>query len=137
MKPAANMDATSFDWPQPKLHRVRAYCREQLGWTEKEMDQQVDTVIERYANRSQQVYGVRFAYLYKMLYILYTIIDSSLLLYTVVYCCMLLFVVVWCLLMDGNSFGENIMMLKKHNADCLYQLQPSCLDSSSHYTSMN
>ena len=55
MKPAANMDATSFEWPLPKLHRVRAYCREQLGWTEVEMDQQVDTVIERYANRSQQV----------------------------------------------------------------------------------
>jgi hypothetical protein len=34
---------------------VRNYCREQLGWTELEMDQQVDTVIERYANRSHQV----------------------------------------------------------------------------------
>ena len=55
MKPAANMDTTSFDWPLPKLHRVRNYCREQLGWTELEMDQQVDTVIERYANRSHQV----------------------------------------------------------------------------------
>ena len=57
MKPAANMDATSFDWPQPKLHRVRAYCKENLGWTEQEMDHQVDTVIERYASRSQQVCG--------------------------------------------------------------------------------
>jgi hypothetical protein len=55
LKPAANMDTTSFDWPLPKLHRVRNYCREQLGWTELEMDQQVDTVIERYANRSHQV----------------------------------------------------------------------------------
>ena len=55
LKPAANMDTTSFEWPLPKLHRVRNYCREQLGWTELEMDQQVDTVIERYANRSHQV----------------------------------------------------------------------------------
>ena len=70
MKPAANMDATSFEWPLPKLHRVRAYCREQLGWTEVEMDQQVDTVIERYANRSQQVRwssDVAFVYSYHTL----------------------------------------------------------------------
>jgi hypothetical protein len=34
MNPAANKDASAFDWPLPKLHRVRAYCKEQLGWTE-------------------------------------------------------------------------------------------------------
>lgn len=54
MNPAANFDPTAFEWPLPKLHRVRNYCREQLGWTEIEMDQQVDTVIQRYASRSQQ-----------------------------------------------------------------------------------
>jgi hypothetical protein len=54
MNPAANFDPTAFEWPLPKLHRVRNYCREQLGWTELEMDQQVDTVIQRYASRSQQ-----------------------------------------------------------------------------------
>eukprot|EP00596_Hydrurales_sp_CCMP1899_P004972 CAMPEP_0119038400 /NCGR_PEP_ID=MMETSP1177-20130426/7320_1 /TAXON_ID=2985 /ORGANISM="Ochromonas sp, Strain CCMP1899" /LENGTH=1991 /DNA_ID=CAMNT_0007000961 /DNA_START=161 /DNA_END=6136 /DNA_ORIENTATION=+ len=52
MNPAANFDPTVFEWPLPKLHRVRSYCREQLGWTEQEMDQQVDTVIQRYASRA-------------------------------------------------------------------------------------
>jgi hypothetical protein len=37
LKPNANRDATKFEWPLPKLHRIRDYCREILGWTENEV----------------------------------------------------------------------------------------------------
>ena len=54
LKPKASMDATAFDWSVPKLHRIRAYCRETFGWTDAELDVQVDPVIERYASRNAQ-----------------------------------------------------------------------------------
>jgi hypothetical protein len=54
LKPMANTDSTTFKWSVPKLHRIRAYCREFLGWSDAHMDAQVDPVIQRYASRSSQ-----------------------------------------------------------------------------------
>jgi hypothetical protein len=54
LKPKASTDATAFDWSVPKLHRIRAYCRETFGWTDAELDVKVDPVIERYASRNAQ-----------------------------------------------------------------------------------
>ena len=53
LKPAANLDSTSFQWTAPKLNRIRTYCQSVLGWTEAEMDLKVDPVITRYASRGK------------------------------------------------------------------------------------
>ncbi len=34
MNPAASTDNTSFTWEVPKLHRIRKYCSEVLGWSD-------------------------------------------------------------------------------------------------------
>ena len=52
--PAANRSTDAFEFPVPKLHRVRAYCRDQLGWVDGEMDSSIDPVIARFAERSLQ-----------------------------------------------------------------------------------
>ena len=37
LHPAANRSKVEFDWVVPKIHRVRKYCREVLGWSDDEV----------------------------------------------------------------------------------------------------
>ena len=54
LKPAASRNPARFPAPEPKLHRARAFCRDMLGWTEQEMDAQIDPVIQRFVDRTTQ-----------------------------------------------------------------------------------
>lgn len=67
LNPAANRDHTPFTWPIPKLHRVRKYCAEMLGWTEGQMDTQVDPVVRRLMEKTIQV-NIFYIYVLNMLH---------------------------------------------------------------------
>ena len=54
LAPQANRDTTAFQWPVPRLDRVRSFCRNMLGWTDAEMDANVDPVISKYTSRGSQ-----------------------------------------------------------------------------------
>ena len=54
LAPQANRDTTAFQWPVPRLDRVRTFCRNMLGWTDAEMDANVDPVISKYTSRGSQ-----------------------------------------------------------------------------------
>ena len=54
MKPPANRDVTPFEFGAPMLHRARGYCNKVLGWSESEMNTQIDPVIKRFAENSRQ-----------------------------------------------------------------------------------
>lgn len=67
LNPAANRDHTPFTWPIPKLHRVRKYCAEMLGWTEGQMDTHVDPVVRRLMEKTIQV-KIFLIYMYLICY---------------------------------------------------------------------
>eukprot|EP01035_Chromulina_nebulosa_P017794 gene17794-23402_t len=52
--PKANYENTDFQWIMPKLHRIRTFCRDKLYWTDKEMDLNIDPVIEKLSKKSYQ-----------------------------------------------------------------------------------
>jgi DNA excision repair protein ERCC-5 len=54
MKPPANRDVTPFEFNVPMLHRVRGYCHKVLGWSEADMNTQIDPIIRRFAENSRQ-----------------------------------------------------------------------------------
>lgn len=54
LKPEANRNIGEFEWTVPKLHRIRGYCRETIGWTDQEMDARIDPVIRKFAEKSIQ-----------------------------------------------------------------------------------
>jgi len=54
MMPQANRDTTPFDFTVPKLFKVRAFCKDMLGWTEAEMDVKIDPLIHKYAEKNKQ-----------------------------------------------------------------------------------
>lgn len=55
MEPEANRFSKPFTWPPPARNRVRDFCKRVLGWTDSEMDAQIDPVLDRFASRSSQV----------------------------------------------------------------------------------
>lgn len=55
LHPAASRDHTPFSWPVPKLHRIRKYCSEMLGWTDGQMDSNIDPVVRRLMEKTYQV----------------------------------------------------------------------------------
>ncbi len=54
LQPAANYDSEKFNWSIPKLHTIRTYCAHSLGWTDEEMDRNVDPVLLRYTAKTTQ-----------------------------------------------------------------------------------
>jgi hypothetical protein len=52
--PSANREAANFSWPIPKLHRVRKYCSDVLGWNTQYMDANVDPIIRRLLEKNIQ-----------------------------------------------------------------------------------
>jgi hypothetical protein len=54
VRPQASRNFGEFEWPVPKLHRVRGYCRERLGWGDDILDKTIDPVIRKFAEKSVQ-----------------------------------------------------------------------------------
>lgn len=54
LEPQANWDSAKFDCPIPKVHKVRKFCKDVLGWTDQDMDVQIDPIILRYSKKDTQ-----------------------------------------------------------------------------------
>ena len=43
LNPRAHSDPEPFEWPAPRLHRIRSYCAELFGWTEQQVSREKST----------------------------------------------------------------------------------------------
>jgi hypothetical protein len=54
LEPAANHDNEKFLWKYPLKEKVRRFCHNVLGWSEQEMDANVDPVLKKFAEKTIQ-----------------------------------------------------------------------------------
>jgi hypothetical protein len=60
IRPQASRNFGEFEWPVPKLRRVREYCRERLGWGDDILDKTIDPVIRKFAKKSDSHFLIKF-----------------------------------------------------------------------------
>lgn len=53
LQPPANRERLEFEWPLPMRNLIRDFCRLNLGWTDAQMDLQIDPVLSKWASKGQ------------------------------------------------------------------------------------